>query len=154
MTLHCQRIFATNIGFDSDIHLWKIRYSNSKSREIFGRIGVVSNVNTVLKNRRRKYEIHSAFMGNSYFFDKHCQAILGYANGVKTDHIDPLDDDYVSWNDNDEVVVLLDCNKWRLSFYLNEKHFIGEIKIKPQVKYYPVIQFYAPEDQYEVVEYV
>lgn len=93
-------------------------------------------------------------MGYSYYFDKHNGAIFGYSNGQKIDHILPFDDEITSWYNNDDIIVLLDCNQWTLSFYLNEKHFIGKIKIEPNLKYYPVVQFYSADDQYQVDEYV
>ena len=93
-------------------------------------------------------------LGYSYFWDKHNNVIMGYLNGKKIDYILPFDDEITTWFDNDEIIVSLDCNQWKLSFYLNEKHFIGTIKLTPNLKYYPVVQFYSSDDQYQVAEFV
>eukprot|EP00485_Elphidium_margaritaceum_P002343 CAMPEP_0202687458 /NCGR_PEP_ID=MMETSP1385-20130828/3139_1 /ASSEMBLY_ACC=CAM_ASM_000861 /TAXON_ID=933848 /ORGANISM="Elphidium margaritaceum" /LENGTH=220 /DNA_ID=CAMNT_0049342255 /DNA_START=22 /DNA_END=680 /DNA_ORIENTATION=+ len=142
-TLYSSRLFASNVGFNRDLHCWKIRYTGAGSGlSTFGCIGVVSQVSYVAPKRKSKSEINSSSMGNAYYFDQHHEAIFGYCDGEKIDEITQerhaqLEEVKKTWHHNDEVAVLLDCCQWTLSFYVNEKHFVGTIRIQPHLTYYP-----------------
>ena len=58
----------------------------------------------------------------------------------------------ICWKTGDNIIVLLDCDNWTISFKLNGKIVGSPVDIEPNLTYYPTIATCGPNDHYRVNE--
>eukprot|EP01084_Bolivina_argentea_P089308 161164_1 len=47
----------------------------------------------------------------------------------------------VKWTQNDIIALKMDCDKWEISFYINDNLLGNTLPVTPHIKYYPAIAF-------------
>ena len=45
------------------------------------------------------------------------------------------------WDEGDVIEIIVNCEKWEISFYKNDQLYVGGISIQPKLTYYFMIGF-------------
>ena len=100
----------------------EIRIKCIKPSYVWDVIGISSDITECKTGLRINYTPR----GNFYFFFKDV-GIDEYIDGeFKTLHQTNL-----SWKSNDVITIKIDCDKWNVSFFLNDVLIGGTVKIQP-----------------------
>ena len=118
-----------NEGFEEGQHRWTVqlvkRASWKKWNVGYEQVGVITDCQKTANPHLRLPEL-----GNNLYYYAYHKTIYHDGNKVKKVN--------VQWNEGDIMHFRLDCDKWTLTFYLNDKS-LGTFNLTPDKKYYPAV---------------
>ena len=127
--------FASSVGWNTGIHCFTIKQVNTPG--VHCGIGIVSSEH--LPNI-------ASNTGSSYFMSQSTKDTLAFILDERTiwkleccEFDDIFDTKLNAMDDNDEVTVVIDCNKWMLTFYINDKICNKSIDIDNNLTYHAAI---------------
>eukprot|EP01084_Bolivina_argentea_P299386 516065_1 len=133
-----------DVGYNTGVHQWRIHCINSSDNS-YQAIGVVSN-------KRDKSSMSGWFNDNdiefSYYWYGYDNYRINTFNNQSRDHRVANAD---SWDSGDKLIVILDCEKWTITFKKNDQ-LMGSapINIEPNHTYYPTVASCGISDHYKV----
>ena len=136
-------IACSSTSFSSGIHEFRILCNNPKDDAI----GIISDIS----NCTKKNLFWTKAKGNIYYYYGDGQI----SHKTDGDSIKSIFKDIKPWNKNDIIIVNINCNKWTINFYKDDKqNKMGtEINIKPNTTYYPMIATQNHDTKYEIIDY-
>ena len=121
---------TSDTGWRNGICQWSVQLvKRGKSSGAQEEIGVVTDYQSAIMKNKTLYNL-----GYHLYYDSNNRAIFRDRQKLK--------DVGTIWNEGDIMVINVDCNKWKMSFFLNDQN-LGTFKLTRKKKYYPAISIPA-----------
>eukprot|EP01084_Bolivina_argentea_P105162 188256_1 len=129
-----------SITWISGVHEWKI-----KIKQYASFIGIVSDLTPCKQKEKFIYEMTKGYSYYIYCGKPHSLIWSNQSNSYVEYSLKQI-------KPNDIVTVKLNCNEWKLQFYVNNEKIGKMVPIKKDNVYYPVICSKNKDDEYYIID--
>eukprot|EP01084_Bolivina_argentea_P296186 510074_1 len=134
-------IYGCSIGFRYDIHSWKIKINGNKYDENgyfcwYDYIGIAANIKINNKNGFVTETDEAYFIKGDKYIICGCIDMFIESNHIK---VDKKIETKQLLKPKDVIMVILNCNKWTVTFKINGKKIGKTVNIAKDKMYYPLI---------------
>mmetsp|Transcript_40460 Transcript_40460/g.66456 ORF Transcript_40460/g.66456 Transcript_40460/m.66456 type:complete len:406 (+) Transcript_40460:35-1252(+) len=152
-------IISSN-GFSTGKHEWELK--TVKTGDLVDEIGVCSNWGNLVVEGNGISDMGSSQLGARAVYANDHSSGVAFHDAYDNDNVLTYDKKFKKklgngasefvWGKGDVIKVVLNCNKWSIKFYINNKQVGKSVSLTPELTYYPILCAYG-SCSYQVLSY-